>query len=175
LAAEQYEWLSGFLAGQGYEQYEISNWSRPGRECRHNLQYWRNRPYLGLGAGAHGYADGIRYSNVLRIKTYIDRLNTETWSLKIAFPLSPATVNHHINSRHEDMDETMMTGLRLTSEGVSAETFYQRFGAGLTEIYGKQIDSLVKLGLLEWFADRIRLTSRGRLLGNQVFMHFVGE
>lgn len=173
LAAEMYEWVSEFLAASGYVQYEISNWALPGRECRHNLQYWRNLDYLGLGAGAHGYAAGVRYSNVLRIKTYIDRLASPFTGT--TFPLSPATVNQHRNRLREDMDETMMTGLRLTGEGVSLAVFKQRFGQDLTEVYAVEIDSLTRLGLLELLAgDRLRLTPRGRLLGNQVFMHFVG-
>ena len=68
-----YEWASDTFETAGYHQYEISNWAKENHQCRHNLQYWRGLPYLGLGAGAHGYANGYRYSNVLRIKTYIDR------------------------------------------------------------------------------------------------------
>jgi len=174
LAADQYEWTMDFLASQGYVQYEISNWALPGHECKHNLQYWRNLDYLGLGAGAHGYSGGYRYSNVLRIKTYIDRLTTDNLSLKTVFPLSPATVNQHQNTPYEDMQETMMTGLRLTLEGVSAQVFKQRFGADLKDIFGKEIQKLEKVGLLEWDGDTLRLTRRGRLLGNQVFIEFVG-
>jgi oxygen-independent coproporphyrinogen III oxidase len=180
LAADMYEWTMEFLGGLGYEQYEISNWSLPGRECRHNLQYWRNLNYLGLGAGAHGYVDSVRYSNVLRIKTYIDRLTSDL--ALSGFPLSPATVNDHKNTQHDDMQETMMTGLRLTHEGVSAQVFRERFGVDLMDVFGKEINELVRLGLLEWMNNLqnnkggdLRLTYRGRLLGNQVFMRFVGE
>jgi oxygen-independent coproporphyrinogen-3 oxidase len=176
LAADMYEWSSERLAAAGYEQYEISNWALPGRECRHNLQYWRNLDYLGLGAGAHGYAAGVRYSNVLRIKTYVERLaQGEPRRAAPGFPLSPAAVNQHRNSRFEDMQETMMTGLRLTREGVPASAFRQRFGRELNEVFGKEIDELLGFQLLEWAGERLRLTERGRLLGNQVFMRFVGE
>ncbi|PWH16894.1 MAG: hypothetical protein DDG60_03315, partial [Anaerolineae bacterium] len=197
LAAEMYEWLDERLFLNGYAQYEISNWAHAdatvqtqnsGFACRHNLQYWRNLPYLGLGAGAHGYANGLRYSNILRIKTYIDRLKTAEFSPTTQkWPLSPAAINHHRNTPREEMDETMMTGLRLTAEGVSRETFRQRFGVELTDIYGEKIESLIRLGLLEWATEssflpdphqnqsRLRLTRRGRLLGNQVFMQFIGE
>ena len=171
LAAEQYEWTMDFLASEGYVQYEISNWALPGRECQHNLQYWRNLDYLGFGAGAHGYAGGFRYSNVLRIKTYIDRLTSPLSSF--VFPLSPATVNQHVNTPRDDMQETMITGLRLTTEGISSEGFQQRFGALLPDVFGKEIQHLEKVGLLEWAGDTLRLTKRGRLLGNQVFMEFV--
>lgn len=172
LAAEQYEWTTDFLAAQGYEQYEISNWSLPGRQCRHNLQYWRNLDYLGVGAGAHGYAGGFRYSNVLRIKTYIERCAQERGEMP--YPLTVATVNQHMNNSRVDMQETMMTGLRLTHDGVSAQGFFDRFGARLTDVFGVEIDKMVRFGLLEWAGDTLRLTVRGRLLGNQVFMEFVG-
>jgi len=198
LAADMYEWAGDFLASNGYEQYEISNWARskdesgkmkdeesnPSFACKHNLQYWRNLPYLGFGAGAHGWASGYRYSNVLRIKTYIERLKPDYLIPDYPFPLSPATVNQTKISMHTEMQETMLTGLRLTREGVSAEDFAGRFGVQMRDVFGKEIDELLGLGLLEW-ADSplfsgeglgvrsLRLTRRGRLLGNQVFMRFV--
>ena len=182
-AADMYDWASQALEAAGYRQYEISNWSRPGLECRHNLQYWRNLPYLGLGAGAHGYAADTRYSNVLRVKTYIDRLAAPF--ARLPFPLSPSTLDHQHISPRVEMQETMMTGLRLTREGVSLAAFRQRFAVDLMDVFGKEIENLVGLGLLEWSsadsaADKgretdtvLRLTKRGRLLGNQVFLRFV--
>ena len=201
LAAEMYEWLSETLEEDGYVQYEISNWAKeinnqrsgtqpgthnlqpstPSLACRHNLQYWRGLPYLAFGAGAHGYSSGYRYSNVLRIKTYIDRL-THYELTHYQFPLSPATVNHHKQSLQDDMSEFMMIGLRLTREGVSESDFQERFGQSVCEIFGKEIDGLLNSGLIERFlppngrragGEGIRLTERGRLLGNQVFMQFV--
>lgn len=185
LAAEMYEWASETFEAAGYQQYEISNWSKPDHECRHNLQYWRGLPYLGLGAGAHGYASGYRYSNVLRIKTYIDRLtNYELRKTNSTFPFSPATVNHHHQSLKDDMAEMMITGLRLTSEGIAAQAFRQRFGRHVTDVYGREIEELTRLGLLERVeiktsevygsSEVLRLTTRGRLLGNHVFMRFAG-
>lgn len=204
LAAEMYEWLSETLEASGYVQYEISNWARindtctagkcrceygimnaesksenssftiyhPSFACKHNLQYWRGLPYLAFGAGAHGYANGYRYSNVLRIKTYIERLSTA--SALVPFPLTPATVNHHKQSLHDDMSEFMMTGLRLTREGVRESEFETRFGRPMRDVYGNEIDELLKLELIESVVGRgIRITARGRLLGNQVFMRFV--
>jgi len=177
LAAEMYEWGSNAFESAGYFQYEISNWAKPERECVHNLQYWRGLPYLGLGAGAHGYANGYRYSNVLRIKTYIDRLTSlDSQFSNLQFPLSPATVNHHRQTLRDDMSEYMMTGLRLTHEGIAASTFHQRFGSVLKDVYQNEIEELIRFGLLEWHGetlDILRLTSRGRLLGNQVFMRFL--
>ena len=146
--------------------------SLPTFACTHNLQYWRGLPYLAVGAGAHGYVNGYRYSNALRIKTYIDRLTISRLPT-LEFPFTPATVNHHRQTLHDDMGEFMMTGLRLTREGVSTETFRERFGQEIIDVFGKEIEDLIRLGLLEKQAGRVVLTRRGRLLGNQVFMRFV--
>lgn len=200
LAAEMYEWLGETLAANGYVQYEISNWAKniesqkskvesqtldlrpltPAHACQHNLQYWRSLPYLAFGAGAHGYANGYRYSNVLRIKTYIERLLHPSSFINHPFPLSPAAVNHHKQTLEDDMSEYMMTGLRLMQEGVSTQEFQKRFGQSMQEAFGKEISELLRLGLLEKQTSEflknpeiLRLTPRGRLLGNQVFMRFV--
>jgi len=183
LAAEMYEWTSDTFGAAGYLQYEISNWARPGRECVHNLQYWRGLPYLAFGAGGHGYAGGYRYSNALRIKTYIERMSQPSSFIFHPFPLSPATVNQHKQTEADDMSEFMMTGLRLTKAGVTESDFRSRFGRGLRDVYPKEIEELIGFGLLEWHKttpkgaealDVLRLTQRGRLLGNQVFLRFVG-
>ena len=181
LAADMYEWASETFEAKGYVQYEISNWAKPERECKHNLQYWRGLPYLAFGAGAHGYAKGYRYSNVLRIKTYIERLaNLDDRVSNIEFPLSPATVNQHKQTLQDDMSEFMMTGLRLTQDGVRTTEFQARFETSIHDMYGKEIEELLKFGLLEsktsevsGTSEVLRLTARGRLLGNQVFMRFV--
>jgi len=191
LAAEMYEWLGETLAASGYLHYEISNWALdegrltidhslsstvhypPSFACRHNLQYWRSLPYLGFGAGAHGYANGYRYSNALRIKTYIERLNTDHRLPITDFPLSPATVNHHKQTLKDDMSEYMLNNLRLVQAGVAEADFRSRFGRGLLEVYGREVDDLLHSGLLEQNGNVYRLTPRGRLLGNQVFVRFV--
>ena len=180
LAAEMYEWASEFLAENGYFQYEISNWAKPKRESQHNLQYWRNLPYLSFGAGAHGYAVGIRYSNALQIQSYIKRLTNASDKV---FPLSPAAINYHEIDTETEMNEMMMLGLRLTQEGVSADAFQTRFGRSMKDVFGKEIDELLKFDLLEWAhsktsevsrkSDVLRLTKRAHLLGNQVFRRFV--
>jgi oxygen-independent coproporphyrinogen-3 oxidase len=203
LAAEMYEWLSDCLDSNRFIQYEISNWAidrqrsevenqtvesplatfnvqppTPGYACRHNLQYWRGLPYLAFGAGAHGYANGYRYSNVLRIKSYIERLNADHSVLDPVFPFSPAAVNHHKQSLEEDRSEFLMTGLRLTQEGVSDETFQARFGQSMFDAYPEEINDLLKAGLIENCTGEgnrrsLRLRQRGRLLGNMVFIRFV--
>jgi oxygen-independent coproporphyrinogen-3 oxidase len=178
LAAEMYEWAEEFLTSLGYIQYEISNWAFPGQESRHNLQYWRNLPYFGFGAGAHGSIDGIRYSNVLRIKTYIERLaltDNNPRPASLPYPLSPAAVNHKRSPAHEAMQETMMLGLRLVHEGVSESAFRARFGLGIAEAFPQEVAELLRLNLLEWQNNALRLTPHARLIGNQVFMRFVGD
>jgi len=173
-AADMYEWAGEELEAVGFGQYEISNWAKPDRQCRHNLQYWRGQPYLGFGAGAHGCAGGLRISNVLRIKTYIERLQSDALFPNTLFPVSPATVSQNRISKNIEMQETMLTGLRLTREGVSAEDFAARFGIQMRDVFGREIDELNGMLLLEWAGPILRLTKRGRLLGNQVFMRFVG-
>ena len=108
----------------------------------------------------------------MRIKSYIDRLSNSSDD-DIKFPLSPAAVNQHRNTARENMQETMLTGLRLTREGISATGFQNRYGTGLTSAFGKEIEKLTAVGLLEWSGDCLRLTVRGRLIGNQVFLEFV--
>lgn len=180
LAADMYEWSTERLAASGYLQYEISNWAKApagGKTsyCRHNLQYWRNLPYLGFGAGAHGYAGGYRTADIAGIGAYINCLKNDRWE---QFPFSPANISRVSVDQRVEMQETMMVGLRLVQEGVSAQRFISRFGQRLTEVFGAEITPLIKSRLLEWAGpqdDILRLTQRGRLLGNQVFIHFVGE
>ena len=192
LAAEMYVWLGEALERAGYTQYEISNWAKhvedqksmvnpqtsylqpltPSFACRHNLQYWHSLPYLAFGAGAHGYANGHRYSNVLRIKTYIERL-TNFQPANYQFPISPATVNQHKQTQKDDISEYMLNNLRLVNAGVADSDFRSRFGNGLMDIYKKEVTELIRVGLLEQNGELIRLSKRGRLLGNQVFIRFI--
>lgn len=178
LAADMYEYASNRLAQAGYRQYEISNWAheRNGEflACRHNLQYWRNLPYLGLGAGAHGYHSGYRTINVAAISAYIERCRIMPAE---PFPVGPATIQAEPIDRWTEIQETMMTGLRLTVEGVPEAAFITRFGVSLADVFSAEIDRLIHQELLEW-ADNpraLRLTARGRLLGNAVFRQFVGR
>ncbi len=180
LAADMYEWAGCELGSSGYESYEISNWASikmvgKNYTCRHNLQYWRGKPYLGLGAGAHGYADHTRTANVMSPLIYIKKMQAVNEPQTLIFPASPA-VSETIHQRpDEERGEFMLMGLRLTQEGVGDEEFRERFGKTLEDFYGYQIERLIKVGLLEWVdsATRLRLTTQGRLLGNQVFREFI--
>jgi oxygen-independent coproporphyrinogen-3 oxidase len=176
LAADMYEWAARRLEDSGLHQYEISNWARRDGSgtllaSRHNLQYWLNRPYLGLGAGAHGFAGGVRTANVLGIGAYIARCMD---ARPREFPLGPALANSVTVDEMTGMQETMMVGLRLVEQGVSGAEFHRRFQRHLMDVFGEPIDRLSAQGLLEWDHDRLRLSHHGRLLGNRVFREFVG-
>jgi len=177
--ADMYEWASERLDRAGYAQYEISNWGLENADgeildCRHNLQYWRNLPYLGFGAGAHGFSGGMRTADVLAPAAYIQRMDSP--APELSFPRTPATQSVQPVDQSTEIGETMMMGLRLTREGVSRASFLERFELDLEEHFRKEIVELVAYGLLEWAGegkDILRLTPRGRLLGNQVFMRFI--
>ncbi|GAB1471169.1 radical SAM family heme chaperone HemW [Chloroflexota bacterium] len=178
LAADMYEWTMDYLSQSGYTQYEISNWARSDAEfmCKHNVQYWRSLPYFGLGAGAHGYSNGYRYSNALRIKNYIERLDSAQ-SVNLPFPLSPATVNQHRQTQRDDISDYMINNLRLVQAGVADSDFKSRFGSGLLDVFPTETEELIRNGLIEKKtsdgSEVFRLTRRGKLLGNQVFLKFV--
>ncbi len=180
-AADMYELACDRLAQAGYLQYEISNWARdggglasdgdlPDRACRHNVQYWRNRPYLGFGAGAHGCAMGYRYSNVLSPRQYIERLRRQG---RAQMPCSPAVAERTRVDGATEMDETMLLGFRLTREGIRSDWFQRRFGEDPRNRYGRRLTALEADGLIENRPERLRLTPRGRLIGNRVFQAFV--
>ncbi len=171
LAAEQYELASDILAGAGYRQYEISNWSFAGQECRHNLQYWRNQDWLGLGPGAHGHVAGMRTRTCLSPQRYIEALNEEQFPGR--YPLTPATDEFVHLDRKDEIIETLIMGLRLTEEGVGRAEFRRRFGEDVTDIFAEEFHAHEEGGLLEVTADRVRLRPAGRLLANQVFRDLV--
>ncbi len=170
VAADQYALACSLLAELGWQHYEISNWARPGRAGRHNLTYWRNGAYLGLGAGAHGHAGGYRYEVVKQPRVYLRRLaNGEGRH----FPLSAATAQAHTVSRQEAMTDTMITQLRLLQEGVDLAAFETQFGHSVHEAFDSALSQLVDWELLVEENGRLLLTERGWFLSNQVFYRFV--
>lgn len=174
LAADQFDYARQFLGALGYDHYEISNWCKPGSECRHNLRYWRNGNYLAFGPGAHGRFNGLRYSNVLSIPAYIKAVKAETVA-EIPIPCGPSVRDWHKNTLAEDLDDRMMCGLRLLNEGVIAAELASEFGIDLWQNYAKAIQKMGSLGLIEVSQIGIRLSSKGVLLGNQVFSEFIGD
>ena len=171
LAADMYELASEMLRDHGYEQYEISNWARPRYQCRHNLQYWHNDEYIGLGPGAHGYAGGVRYSVLLSPQRYIKAINEAQGEYE--YPRSPATAEATVVARAGEMAETLIMGMRLTQEGIPRVAFAERFGVDLLDVHGDVIRKFAGHGLLSVDDERVRLTDAGRLLSNLIFREFV--
>ena len=180
LAADMYEHIESVMETAGYRHYEISNWALPGRESRHNLTYWLNQPYLGVGPGAHSYLAGCRFANLKSPRDYIHRLTGCAPLHRNGSDATPAAViagvpvvdGVEVVDRKTAMAETLMLGLRL-SAGVSHDAFAARFGATLRSVYGPTLDDLTNVGLLHTSNGAVTLTARGRLLGNEVFSRFV--
>ena len=170
LAADQYGLACELLAQAGLDHYEISNWAQPGRACEHNLTYWRNGEYLGLGAGAHGHAAGVRYHVVKQPRVYLRRLAEPG---DCVYPWSSAVAGHVTLTRHDQIVDTMITQLRLLEEGVEIGRFARRFGLTPQDYYGQTLDELCAWELLEQSDGRLRLTQRGWFLSNQVFHRLV--
>ncbi|RJQ37930.1 MAG: radical SAM family heme chaperone HemW [Dehalococcoidia bacterium] len=149
ITADQYELSENLLTQHGYRHYEISNWALPGRECHHNLVYWHNQPYLGIGVAAHSHIGNHRFANTSNLDKYL----TGTLLPEMDEAISPDL----------ELAETAILGLRL-DEGIGVDTRYQ-----------EQVEELTAAGLLERAGRRVKLTGRGRLLGNEVFWRFLPE
>jgi oxygen-independent coproporphyrinogen III oxidase len=165
-AADMYEEAIERLDANGYRQYEISNWasadSSHETRARHNLRYWKNLPYFGVGAGAHSSYHDLRYANLRSPATYIKRVAARESVVDSVESIGRAL----------QMAETMILGLRL-NEGIEIDAFRQRFGAGPDEVYPELLRNLRDMQLLTSDEDQIRLTYRGRLVGNDVFCRFL--
>lgn len=160
--------VEDFLEKKGYHQYEISNFARDGRECRHNVGYWTRVPYLGLGAGSASLLHETRWSNESDLYRYMEACEK--------LPNLPASESLMQGvsklSRYEQMEEFMFLGLRM-NEGISLEEFEHKFGASCTGIYGKTIRDYRNQELIEMSRGRLFLTPRGRQVGNLVFEGFL--
>ena len=180
LAADMYQYAEVLLANAGYHHYEISNWTMPGLESQHNSAYWLNRPYLGVGPGAHSRLGQHRFWNISSPKTYMAQV--KQWSECHPQPLasidetSLQSVCQVGGQEHIDEDlaaaETMFLGLRLL-EGMDLKEASAQVGTDLAAKYRSQIQELVALGLLEWEGQRLRLTKDSYLIANQVFTRFL--
>ena len=179
LEADMYELTIDLLAENGYEQYEISNWNKADDKrdlrCCHNMQYWLGYPYLGIGAGAHGFAAGCRTINTPTIEDYIKKYR-KTSGYSSPYPRTPSQISFKKIDLQTQMKDFMMVGLRLTKEGVSEDRFFQLFGKTMKEVFREEIARLIQRGLITWENDeknRLHLTKRGVMVANQAFMAFV--
>lgn len=162
METEMFDMLINHMESHGRQRYEISNFAIPGYESIHNLLYWENETYAGIGAGAHGYINGNRYSNIGPIKHYMASVD------KGERPVQ----NSHPVTKIEAMEEEMFLGLRKTA-GVSTSLFQQRFGEALGDVYGETLQTLQGKGLIEFVDDRVKLTRVGVFRGNEVFQEFL--
>jgi len=162
LEAEMYSYLLEEMKSHGYSQYEISNFAYEEKESKHNLLYWNNDEYIGLGAGAHGYVSGVRYSNHGPLKKYMQTIDLGE---------KPLMMQKEV-TKVEKMEEEMFLGLRK-NRGVSLETFEERYSLTLREVYGKELDELLYKELIVIENDFVKLTTRGRFMGNTVFQYFL--
>ncbi len=176
-AADMYEYAEARLATAGYEQYEISNWALPGHACQHNLTYWRNLPYIGLGAGAHGSFADHRYMEAKSIRDYIARVIATVAADYSSHPITlpaAAIVEETAIPQELAMVETAMVSLRLV-EGLDLDSFAERFGRDFKDVFGARLADVRQHGLLEEVGGFLRLTERGRLLGNEVFVRLLPD
>ncbi len=162
LVADWYLQAIGVMQDRGLAQYEISNFARPGCECRHNLKYWRREPVLGFGLAAHSYDGCSRSANVTDLMDYLNEVEEGRSPVEWSEPLDPV----------RDLEETIFLGLRLHG-GLNWEQVRRGFDADKVAACEASFKELADMGLLEWEPPNVRLTPRGMLLSNEVFQRFV--
>lgn len=161
LEAEMFEYIISEMEANGFEHYEISNFTKPGFESRHNLMYWNNDEYFGCGAGASGYLNGIRYRNRIPIQHYLK-----------AVADGNARLSEEVLTKEEMMEEELFLGLRKKS-GVSVSRFQEKFGLSFESRYGSVVRELQAQGLLVKDKDFVRMTKKGLFLGDSVAEKFI--
>jgi oxygen-independent coproporphyrinogen-3 oxidase len=161
---ELFEITIDTLTGAGYEHYEISNYAQAGKQSRHNLNYWVDGEYIGLGAGASSFFNGDRYKNTNLPARYIARINeTQT-----------AVESRETPDRRQRMGEAVMLGLRL-SAGLNLSQFKKQFDITFQEAFGDTVTRLTGMGLIELSDDRAALTREGLFLADSVIIEFIPE
>jgi oxygen-independent coproporphyrinogen-3 oxidase len=161
-AADMYESGMAMLDDAGYEQYEISNVCRPGRESRHNLKYWSDGSWVGFGPGAHSTWNGVRWRNIASTEEYIARrVRSET-----------VITERRVLTGDERLGDALFTGLRLTG-GVNLGLLSNRYGVDIWQRFGDRLARFVDAGILLRQDGHLRLTRPGMLLANEVMSVFV--
>lgn len=176
---EMYLLTEKLLAAAGLHRYEISNYAREGRECRHNKVYWQRGDYVGFGLGASSMAADIRWKNPEVVKAYaecvergLERMESPHGFSLVEMLRETGRLEVQKLTETEQMEEFMFLGLRLT-EGIAPEDFERTFGTTVEAVYGEQIARLTEQGLLERAGKGLRLTSRGIDVSNRVFAEFL--
>ncbi len=158
---EMYLSTQELLRNKGYVRYEISNYAFPGRECRHNIGYWKLTPYLGLGLGSSSFLEEVRFSNTKDLKTYLSGENFSQEDCAYVFL-----------DKRQRIEEFMFLGLRMM-EGISRSVFQQMFGIKLEAVYGNVLEQLQQQGLLKQQEGRVALTEAGISVSNYVLSEFL--
>lgn len=158
---EMYKHAVNFYLQHGYERYEISNFALRGFECRHNITYWRDEDYFGVGAGAHSYISGQRISNKKSIRQYIEGISSGD-KIEETIKVTP----------EDEISEFMFLGLRMT-EGIRKSVFMERFDADVYNLFPREIEELKRKSLLRDTGENLQLTDKGIDLSNQVFVSFI--
>ncbi len=176
LQADMYDWSRDRLRAAGLEHYEISNWARPGRRCLHNLTYWRNGDWLGLGAGAHSHLFGERFAAAASPSRYIALTNDsvgDAFSLGANPPAGMRQITfRETYDRAREMSETVILALRLR-EGLDLAEFRRRFEVGLEDAFGQALNETAELNLTEVTDGRLRLREEAVLLGDEAMLRFL--
>jgi oxygen-independent coproporphyrinogen-3 oxidase len=177
-----YELTGEYLAAQGYHRYEISNYAREGRECRHNCVYWMGGEYLGVGVQASSYLYGYRFTapgQMQQYEQYIAAVEqgifvTGAGSCQMRERAKSLLCDVETPDKKRQMEEFMFLGLRM-SRGISPVTFREKFGTDIRAVYGDVLDTLVSKQLLEYKerGERICLTPRGIDVSNPVLAMFL--
>jgi len=162
LEAKMYEMLMQQMEEHGLTQYEISNFAKEGFESTHNCIYWENDEYAGFGAGASGYLNNVRYQNIGPLRKYIEALENRTLPL----------LDRHEVTKKERIEEEMFLGLRKTA-GVSKQQFIEKFDVSMEQLFPEHIAKLEKEGLIENTEKSLKLSYKGRFVGNEVFQQFL--
>ena len=161
-----YWYVKNFLELKGYNHYEISNFSKKGKESKHNLNCWNQKEYIGFGVAAHSYINGVRYSNTEKIQQYIENMKKIQNNKKAIYKI------HEKQTIEDKQKEYMLLGLRKI-EGVSIKKFKEKFIENPIFLFRKELESLIKEKLLEIDGDKIRLTNKGLDFANQVWEQFI--
>lgn len=159
---KMYLYTKKILNKYGYHQYEISNFSKQGKECFHNKVYWKCNEYLGLGVSASSFIDNRRIKNIDDIQEYIQKINNNESVIE----------EIHVNDIKDDMEEFMFMGLRMI-EGISINEFKNRFNKDISEVYGEIIEKNIKRELLICNSERLFLSEKGIEISNYVMSDFI--
>ena len=168
LERNMYWYVKNILENNGYIHYEISNFSKPGYESKHNVSCWNQEEYIGFGVAAHSYINGTRYSNINKLEEYInigDQKGADHF-------WSPSKIIHEVQTKEDMKKEYMLLGLRKI-DGVSVQNFKNKFGENPIFLFRSELSKLVEEKLLEVDGDCIKLTNKGLDLANLVWEQFV--